>query len=135
VCSKSRCRVGLAPQGGVWKNATCSFRLWTAGHSCQNSFGTNADRNAYLHRRRSLPGTGEANASGDSEPGRHLQIDRADHDILSLQSVDHDHFPGTGSNGTYGRAMAFLGSLDQRDPLWIQQMRAISMFVFTRGAR
>jgi hypothetical protein len=115
-CTKSRCRVWAgAAGGGVWGTSNALSGSGASWTFLSNSFGTNAigtltydAANGTLYA-----GTGEANASGDSEAGLGVwkstdggntwtQLPAIVGPILTFS-------PGTGTNGTYGPGNAFLG--------------------------
>jgi hypothetical protein len=115
-CSIRRCRVWVgAAGGGVWRTDNAlsgSGPNWTF---VSDSFGTNAIGTlTYDAPNHTLyAGTGEANASGDSEAG--LGIWKSPDggntwtQLAAMIGPITTFSPGTGTNGTYGPGNAFLG--------------------------
>jgi hypothetical protein len=113
-CSKTRCRVWVgAAGGGVWRTDNAlsgSGANWTF---VSDSFGTNAIGTLTYANNTLYAGTGEPNASGDSEAGLGIwkstdggntwaQLSATIGPILTFT-------PGVGTNGLYGPGNAFLG--------------------------
>jgi hypothetical protein len=115
-CGRRRCTVWVgAAGGGVWRTdngLSASGASWTF---VSDSFGTNAIGTlTYDAANNTLyAGTGEANASGDSEAGIGIykSTDRGNTwtQLASTIGPIHTFSPGTGDNGTYGPGNAFLG--------------------------
>src|SRR5262245_7214394 len=115
-CNNRRCTVWVgAAGGGVWRadNALSgSGATWTF---ISDSFGTNAIGTlTYDAAHNTLyAGTGEANASGDSEAGLGIwkSTDRGNSwtQLSATIGPITTFSPGTGTNGTYGPGNAFLG--------------------------
>jgi hypothetical protein len=115
-CNKSRCTVWVgAAGGGVWRTdngLSGSGANWTF---VSDSFGTNAIGTlTYDAPNHTLyAGTGEANASGDSEAGIGIykSTDRGNTwtPLSAMIGPITTFSPGTGTNGTYGPGNAFLG--------------------------
>ena len=114
ACSTRRCRVWAgAAGGGVWRtdNALSGSGVnWTF---VSDSFGTNAIGTLTYAGGVLYAGTGEANASGDSEAGVGIYKSIDGGTTWTLLSATIGPItttsPGTGSNGTYGPGNAFLG--------------------------
>jgi hypothetical protein len=113
TCSQSKCRVWVgAAGGGVWRtdNALSSNGAsWTfvSGSFLTNAIGTLKYAGGVLYA-----GTGEPNASGDSEAGMGL-YKSADGGNTWTRLASHvgpitTFSPGTGTNGTY-EGDAFVG--------------------------
>ena len=115
-CSKSRCRVWAgAAGGGVWATSNAlsgSGANWTF---VSDSFGTNAIGTLMYDAQNNTlyAGTGEANASGDSEAGLGIWKSTDGGNTWTQLAATIGPIttfsPGTGSNGTYGPGNAFLG--------------------------
>jgi len=115
-CSVRRCRVWVgAAGGGVWRTDSAlsgSGANWTF---ISDSFGTNAIGTLTFDAANNAlyAGTGEANASGDSEAGIGIykSIDGGNTWALLASTIGPitTFSPGTGTNGTYGPGNAFLG--------------------------
>jgi hypothetical protein len=115
-CNKSRCTVWVgAAGGGVWRTDNAlsgSGANWTF---ISDTFGTNAIGTlTYDAANNTLyAGTGEANASGDSEAGIGIykSTDRGNTWTYLTATIGPitTFSPGTGTNGTYGPGNAFLG--------------------------
>jgi hypothetical protein len=115
-CNKSRCTVWVgAAGGGVWRTdngLSGSGANWTF---ISDTFGTNAIGTlTYDTANHTLyAGTGEANASGDSEAGIGIykSTDRGNTWTYLTATIGPitTFSPGTGTNGTYGPGNAFLG--------------------------
>ncbi len=111
LCSGSNCRVWVAAAGGgVWRtlNALDPTPSWTfvSGSFATNAIGTLTYTGSALYA-----GTGEPNASGDSEAGFgvYKSIDGGDTwtQLASTIGPITTTAPGTGPNGTYtGNAFA-----------------------------
>jgi hypothetical protein len=116
TCSVRRCRVWVgAAGGGVWRTDNAlsgSGANWTF---ISDSFGTNAIGTLTFDAANNAlyAGTGEANASGDSEAGIGIykSIDGGKTWTLLASTIGPitTFSPGTGTNGTYGPGNAFLG--------------------------
>jgi len=115
-CNVRRCRVWVgAAGGGVWRSdngLSGSGANWTF---ISNSFGTNAIGTlTYDAAHNTLyAGTGEPNASGDSEAGIGIYKSTDGGNtwtyLASTIGPITTFSPGTGTNGTYGPGNAFLG--------------------------
>jgi hypothetical protein len=113
-CTKSRCRVWVgAAGGGIWRtdNALSGNGVnWTfvSGSFGTNAIGTLTYANGVLYA-----GTGEANASGDSEAGlgvwKSTDGGNSWTQLAAIVGPITTFSPGTGTNGTYGPGNAFLG--------------------------
>jgi hypothetical protein len=115
-CTNRRCRVWAgAAGGGVWRTDNAQSGNGATWTFISDSFGTNAIGTlTYDAPNNTLyAGTGEANASGDSEAGLGIwkstdggntwtQLTATIGPILTFS-------PGTGTNGLYGPGNAFLG--------------------------
>jgi hypothetical protein len=113
-CSTRRCRVWAgAAGGGVWRTDNAlsgSGANWTF---VSDIFGTNAIGTLTYTGGVLYAGTGEANASGDSEAGIGIYKSTDGGSTWSLLPSTIGPIttfsPGTGTNGTYGPGNAFLG--------------------------
>lgn len=112
-CSPRSCRVWAgAAGGGVWRTdkALQGNANWTF---VSDSFGTNAIGTLTYAGGVLYAGTGEANASGDSEAGVGIykSIDGGNTWTALAATIGPitTFSPGTGTNGTYGPGNAFLG--------------------------
>jgi hypothetical protein len=115
-CGRRNCRVWVgAAGGGVWRTDNAlsgSGANWTF---VSDFFGTNAIGTlTYDAAHTTLyAGTGEANASGDSEAGIGIYKSNDGGNTWTLLSSTIGPIttfsPGTGTNGTYGPGNAFLG--------------------------
>ena len=115
-CSNRRCRVWVgAAGGGIWTTDKALSGNGVSWTFISGSFGTNAIGTlTYDAAHGTLyAGTGEPNASGDSEAGLGIwkstdggntwtQLNATIGPITTFS-------PGTGTNGTYGPGNAFLG--------------------------
>jgi hypothetical protein len=115
-CSVRRCTVWAgAAGGGVWRTDNALSGSGASWTFISESFGTNAIGTlTYDAANHTLyAGTGEPNASGDSEAGIGIykSTDRGNTwAYLSATIGPITTFsPGTGTNGTYGPGNAFLG--------------------------
>jgi hypothetical protein len=115
-CSNRRCTVWAgAAGGGVWRTDNALSGNGASWTFISESFGTNAIGTlTYDAANHTLyAGTGEPNASGDSEAGIGIykSTDRGNTwAYLSATIGPITTFsPGTGTNGTYGPGNAFLG--------------------------
>jgi len=115
-CSNRRCTVWVgAAGGGVWRTDNAlsgSGATWTF---ISDGFDTNAIGTLTFDAANNAlyAGTGEANASGDSEAGLGIwkSTDRGNSwtQLSATIGPITTFSPGTGSNGTYGPGNAFLG--------------------------
>ena len=115
-CSNRRCTVWVgAAGGGVWRTDKALSGNGVSWTFISDNFGTNAIGTlTYDAAHGTLyAGTGEPNASGDSEAGIGIykSTDRGNTwAYLSATIGPITTFsPGTGTNGTYGPGNAFLG--------------------------
>jgi hypothetical protein len=115
-CTKSRCRVWAgAAGGGVWRTTNALSGSGASWTFVSDSFGTNAIGTlTYDASNDTLyAGTGEANASGDSEAGlgvwKSTDGGNSWAQLPSIVGPITTFSPGTGTNGTYGPGNAFLG--------------------------
>src|SRR5206468_6684268 len=114
-CTSSRCRVWVgAAGGGVWRTDNAlsgSGPTWTF---LSDSFGTNAIGTLIYDAPNNTlyAGTGEANASGDSEAGlgvwKSTDSGNTWTQLVAMIGPITTFSPGTGTNGTY-TGNAFLG--------------------------
>ena len=115
-CSVRRCRVWVgAAGGGVWRTTNALSGSGPSWTFVSDSFGTNAIGTlTYDAPNNTLyAGTGEANASGDSEAGLGIwkSTDGGNTwtQLAAIIGPITTFSPGTGTNGTYGPGNAFLG--------------------------
>src|ERR1044072_1734039 len=115
-CSNRRCRVWVgAAGGGVWRTDKALSGSGVSWTFISDSFGTNAIGTlTYDAAHNTLyAGTGEPNASGDSEAGIGIYKSTDGGNTWSALAATvgpiHTFSPGTGDNGTYGPGNAFLG--------------------------
>ena len=115
-CSNKRCTVWVgAAGGGVWRTDNALSGSGPSWTFISDSFGTNAIGTlTYDAANNTLyAGTGEPNASGDSEAGLGIwkSTDRGNSwtQLSATIGPITTTSPGTGTNGTYGPGNAFLG--------------------------
>jgi len=115
-CSNRRCTVWVgAAGGGVWRTDNALSGSGASWTFVSDSFGTNAIGTlTYDAANNALyAGTGEPNASGDSEAGLGIwkSTDRGNTwtQLSATIGPITTTSPGTGPNGTYGPGNAFLG--------------------------
>src|SRR5262249_52960930 len=115
-CSNRRCRVWVgAAGGGVWRTDNALSGNGASWTFVSDSFGTNAiGALTYDAAHNTLyAGTGEANASGDSEAGLGIWKSTDGGNTWTQLTATIGPIttfsPGTGPNGTYGPGNAFLG--------------------------
>jgi len=115
-CTNRRCRVWVgAAGGGIWRTDKALSGGGVSWTFVSNGFGTNAIGTlTYDAAHDTLyAGTGEANASGDSEAGLGIWKSTNGGDTWTQLSATIGPIttfsPGTGTNGTYGPGNAFLG--------------------------
>lgn len=115
-CSNRRCTVWVgAAGGGVWRTDNALSGSGASWTFISASFGTNAIGTlTYDAANHTLyAGTGEANASGDSEAGIGIYKSTDGGNTWAYLSATIGPIttfsPGTGTNGTYGPGNAFLG--------------------------
>jgi hypothetical protein len=115
-CSNRRCRVWVgAAGGGVWRTDNALSGNGASWTFISDSFGTNAIGTlTYDAAHGTLyAGTGEPNASGDSEAGLGIWKSTDGGNTWALLTATIGPItttsPGGGSNGTYGPGNAFLG--------------------------
>jgi hypothetical protein len=115
-CSTRRCRVWAgAAGGGVWGTSNALSNSGVSWTFLSGSFGTNAIGTlTYDAANNTLyAGTGEANASGDSEAGvgiwKSTDAGNTWTQLSAMIGPITTFSPGTGTNGTYGPGNAFLG--------------------------
>src|SRR5262245_59455827 len=116
TCSNRRCTVWVgAAGGGVWRTDNALSGSGPSWTFISDSFGTNAIGTLTFDAANNAlyAGTGEANASGDSEAGIGIykSIDGGTTWTLLASTIGPitTFSPGTGTNGTYGPGNAFLG--------------------------
>lgn len=116
TCNSRRCRVWAgAAGGGVWGTSNALSNSGVSWTFLSNSFGTNAIGTlTYDAPNDTLyAGTGEANASGDSEAGvgiwKSTDGGNSWTQLAAIVGPITTFSPGTGTNGTYGPGNAFLG--------------------------
>jgi hypothetical protein len=113
-CSVSTCRVwAAAAGGGVWRTTNALAGSGPSWTFVSGSFGTNAIGTLAYTGGVLYAGTGEANASGDSEAGVGIYKSTDGGNTWTQLSATVGPIttfsPGTGTNGTYGPGNAFLG--------------------------
>ena len=115
-CSNRRCRVWVgAAGGGIWTTDKALSGNGVSWTFISGSFGTNAIGTlTYDAAHATLyAGTGEPNASGDSEAGLGIWKSTDGGNTWALLTATIGPItttsPGGGSNGTYGPGNAFLG--------------------------
>jgi hypothetical protein len=115
-CSNRRCRVWVgAAGGGVWRTDNALSGSGASWTFVSDSFGTNAIGTLTFDAANNAlyAGTGEANASGDSEAGIGIYKSTDGGNtwtyLTSTIGPITTFSPGTGTNGTYGPGNAFLG--------------------------
>src|SRR5437773_758868 len=113
-CSNRRCRVWVgAAGGGVWRTDNALSGNGASWTFVSDSFGTNAIGTLTYTGGVLYAGTGEANASGDSEAGVGIYKSTDGGNTWSALAATIGPIttfsPGTGTNGTYGPGNAFLG--------------------------
>jgi hypothetical protein len=113
-CTKSRCRVWVgAAGGGVWRTDNALAGNGASWTFVSGSFGTNAIGTLTFTGGVLYAGTGEANASGDSEAGVGIYKSTDGGNTWTALAGTIGPIttfsPGTGTNGTYGPGNAFLG--------------------------
>jgi hypothetical protein len=115
-CSNRRCTVWVgAAGGGVWRTDNALSGNGASWTFISESFGTNAIGTlTYDAANHTLyAGTGEPNASGDSEAGIGIYKSTDGGNMWTPLSATIGPIttfsPGTGTNGTYGPGNAFLG--------------------------
>jgi hypothetical protein len=115
-CSNRRCRVWAgAAGGGIWRTDNALSGSGASWTFISDSFGTNAIGTlTYDATQGTLyAGTGEPNASGDSEAGLGIWKSTDGGNSWALLTATIGPItttsPGGGSNGTYGPGNAFLG--------------------------
>jgi len=115
-CSNRRCRVwAAAAGGGIWRTDNALSGNGASWTFISDSFGTNAIGTlTYDAAHGTLyAGTGEPNASGDSEAGLGIWKSTDGGNTWALLTATIGPItttsPGGGSNGTYGPGNAFLG--------------------------
>jgi len=140
-CSNKSCRVwAAAAGGGVWRTTNALSNSGVSWTFISDSFGTNAIGTlTYDAAHGTLyAGTGEANASGDSEAGLGIWKSTDGGDTWAQLSATIGPIttfsPGTGPNGTYGPGNAFLGRSISR--IVVDPTNANHLFVSSsRGVR
>jgi hypothetical protein len=115
-CSNRRCRVwAAAAGGGIWRTDNALSGGGASWTFISDSFGTNAIGTlTYDAANHTLyAGTGEPNASGDSEAGIGIYKSTDGGNTWTALAATVGPIttfsPGTGTNGTYGPGNAFLG--------------------------
>jgi hypothetical protein len=113
-CSVRTCRVwAAAAGGGVWRTTNALAGSGPSWTFVSGSFGTNAIGTLTYTGGVLYAGTGEANASGDSEAGVGIYKSTDGGNTWTQLSATVGPIttfsPGTGTNGTYGPGNAFLG--------------------------
>jgi hypothetical protein len=115
-CSNRRCRVWAgAAGGGIWRTDNALSGSGASWTFISDSFGTNAIGTlTYDAANHTLyAGTGEPNASGDSEAGIGIYKSTDGGNTWTALAATVGPIttfsPGTGTNGTYGPGNAFLG--------------------------
>jgi len=113
-CSVRTCRVwAAAAGGGVWRATNALAGSGPSWTFVSGSFGTNAIGTLTYTGGVLYAGTGEANASGDSEAGVGIYKSTDGGNTWTQLSATVGPIttfsPGTGTNGTYGPGNAFLG--------------------------
>ena len=115
-CSRRRCRVWVgAAGGGVWRTDNALSGSGASWTFISDSFGTNAIGTLTFDPANNAlyAGTGEANASGDSEAGIGIYKSTDGGNtwtpLASTIGPITTFSPGVGTNGTYGPGNAFLG--------------------------
>jgi hypothetical protein len=115
-CSTRRCRVWAgAAGGGVWRTDNALSGNGASWTFISDSFGTNAIGTLTFNAANNTlyAGTGEPNASGDSEAGIGIYKSTDGGNTWTALAATIGPItttsPGTGSNGTYGPGNAFLG--------------------------
>ena len=115
-CSNRRCRVWVgAAGGGIWRTDNALSGNGATWTFISDSFGTNAIGTLTFDAANNTlyAGTGEANASGDSEAGLGIwkSTDGGNTwtQLAAMIGPITTFSPGTGTNGTYGPGNAFLG--------------------------
>jgi hypothetical protein len=113
-CNVSRCRVWAgAAGGGVWRTDNALAGNGASWTFVSGSFGTNAIGTLTFTGGVLYAGTGEANASGDSEAGVGIYKSTDGGNTWTALAATIGPIttfsPGTGTNGTYGPGNAFLG--------------------------
>ena len=115
-CSNRRCRVWAgAAGGGVWRTDNALSGNGASWTFISDSFGTNAIGTLTFDAAHGTlyAGTGEPNASGDSEAGIGIYKSTDGGNTWTALAATvgpiHTFSPGTGDNGTYGPGNAFLG--------------------------
>jgi len=113
-CSVRTCRAWAgAAGGGVWRTDNALSGSGASWTFVSGSFGTNAIGTLAYTGGVLYAGTGEANASGDSEAGIGIYKSTDGGNSWTALSATIGPIttfsPGTGTNGTYGPGNAFLG--------------------------
>ena len=115
-CSNRRCTVWVgAAGGGIWRTDNALSGNGVSWTFVSDSFGTNAIGTLTFDAANNAlyAGTGEPNASGDSEAGLGIwkSTDRGNTwtPLAATIGPITTFSPGTGTNGTYGPGNAFLG--------------------------
>jgi hypothetical protein len=113
-CSVRTCRVwAAAAGGGVWRTTNALAGGGPSWTFVSGSFGTNAIGTLTFTGGVLYAGTGEANASGDSEAGVGIYKSTDGGNTWTALAATIGPIttfsPGTGTNGTYGPGNAFLG--------------------------
>src|SRR3989441_462589 len=112
-CSQAKCRLWVAAAGGgIWRTDNALAGGGASWTFVSNSFATNAIGTLTYANGVLYAGTGEPNASGDSEAGMGLykSTDGGDTGAQLSATVGPitTNAPGTGTNGTY-TGNAFVG--------------------------
>src|SRR6266513_4991905 len=113
-CSVRTCRVwAAAAGGGGWRTTNALAGSGPSWTFVSGSFGTNAIGTLTYTGGVLYAGTGEANASGDSEAGvgiyKSTDGGNTWTQLSAIIGPITTFSPGTGTNGTYGPGNAFLG--------------------------